>query len=538
VTDAHDVPPGLQNLLMILVGNKWPTGDETALRAEADAWRDAAGAVRARVEQVITVKHLVDQALEGGTRQAFDDNVTGLVGTGPDDESAILPMLASSCDSAADALEELANEIETLRVTIIGCLAVLAAQLVIDTALWLFGGEEAAAVETAVTRVIVQLALRRAITTVVTRVAESILAQVGFTLLAQLIERAQGHRRSLDVSQLRTAAINGAVGGAVGVGAGSVGGLLRSGAGKLIDSGADRLPGAGGIPLAVGKAAANLVWDTGFGAVAGMAEGAAQDAAFGLSGDWVSGAANGSFNGAWARGHTTVNPANKLSLSPADHIEAGLDHYFDHTGQPQPPSTPDNPSDDEQGHAPFLETPPPEDWSAWSEGVLNAVDEPWQTEEAGPPAADASRAGPMGGAIEAALGKPAPDIRPSIGSPPPKPPSPPDASGNFKPPVQHARPPASSAKPLTDPAAAHHQTPSTGHTNRPPPMPQLSRPPEPTTPGLNRNSLHTERPQPPATPTTATATGAITPVADRAGVLQWTADREKNVGKPIAAQSD
>ncbi|WP_101951187.1 hypothetical protein [Mycobacterium sp. 3519A] len=376
--DAHHVPPELQNLLMILVGNKWPTGDETALRAEADAWRAAAAAVGARVEQVLTVKRLVDQGLEGGTRQAFDGYVTGLVGTGPDDQSAILPMLASCCDSAADSLDELANQIETLRVTIIGCLAVLATQLAIDAALWLFGGEELAAVEVAATRAVLLLALRRAIITAVTRVAESVLAQVGFTLLAQLIELAQGHRRSLDGSQLRTAAINGAVGGAVGVGAGFIGGMLRSGAGKVVGSGA-RLPGSGRLPPAVGKAAANLAWDAGYGAVAGMAEGAAQDAAFGLSGDWVSGAANGGFNGAWGRGHKALNPGNKLSISPADHIEAKLHHHLDHTEPPPRPVTPDS-SDDGDG-PPVLQTPPPEDWNAWSEGLLNTVDERWQQTE-------------------------------------------------------------------------------------------------------------------------------------------------------------
>jgi hypothetical protein len=290
-------------------------------------------------------------------------------------------MLATCCDSAADSLAELANQIETLRVVIIGSLAVLAAQLAIDAALWLFGGAEAAVVEIAAARVAVLLALRRAITTVVTRVAESTLAQVGFTLLAQLIELAQGHRRSLDGSQLRTAAINGAVGGAVGVGAGFAGGMLRSGAGILVRSGADRLPRGGGVPLAVAKSAANLFWDTGYGAVAGMAEGAAQDAVFGLSGDWVFGAANGSFNGAWGRGHATINPGNNLSISPADHVEAGLNHYLERTRRPPRPATPDDSIGDGEEGPPILEAPPQEDWNAWSEEVLKVVDERWQQTE-------------------------------------------------------------------------------------------------------------------------------------------------------------
>ena len=192
VIDAHHMPPELQNLLMILVGNKWPTGDETALRAEAVAWREAAVAIRSCVEQVVTVKRLVDQGLEGRTRQAFDDYVSVLTGTTSNDESAILPALGRCCDSAADSLEELANEIETLRVTIIGCLTVLLVQLMIDAALFLFGGAEKAAVDIAAARVSLLVVLRRASVTVVARVAESLLAQVGFTLLAQIIEQSQG----------------------------------------------------------------------------------------------------------------------------------------------------------------------------------------------------------------------------------------------------------------------------------------------------------------------------------------------------------
>ncbi|RKE10580.1 hypothetical protein C8E86_5493 [Catellatospora citrea] len=348
---------------MILVGNKWPTGDETALRAEAAVWREAAQTVRSCSEQVVLVKRLVDGGSEGGTRRAFDDYVTGLVGAGPQDESAILPVLAACCDSAADSLEELANEIETLRVTIIGCLVVLWVQLMIDVAMWLFGGAAKAAADIAVTRTLLLQVLRRAISIAVTRVAESILAQVGFTLLAQLIQLAEGHRRSLDGTQLRTAAINGAVGGAVGVGAGFLGGVLRSGAGKLantgfgkiLTSGASQLPGNRRILPAAGRTTANLAWGAGYGALAGMAEGAAQDAVFGLSGDWISGAANGAFNGAWGVRHSAMNPGNKLSISPADHLEASLDRYLDRPARPLPPAALD--SAEREGDASWSSTP-------------------------------------------------------------------------------------------------------------------------------------------------------------------------------------
>ncbi|MFD0584975.1 hypothetical protein [Dactylosporangium darangshiense] len=59
VTDAHHVPRQLQTLLMILVGNKWPIGDEGALRAEAAAWRQAAEATRSRSAQLLTAQRMI-----------------------------------------------------------------------------------------------------------------------------------------------------------------------------------------------------------------------------------------------------------------------------------------------------------------------------------------------------------------------------------------------------------------------------------------------------------------------------------------------
>lgn len=357
--DAHHVPAELQNLLMILVGDKWPTGNETALRAEAGAWRETAASIRTCRDQLITTQCLVGQGLQGATRAAFDDYMTGLVGSGPDDMSAVLPTLTLCCDSAADALEELANEIETLRITIIATLAVLWIQLMIDAAMLALGGAAVATAQMAATRSFLLLVLQRSIITVVTRISESVLTQIGFTLLAQLIELAEGHRRSFNPSQLRTAAVNGAIGGAVGVGAGFTGGALRAGAGRLtsphLTTGARQLAGNRRVLPGAAKATSGLIWTGGYAAVAGMAEGAAQDAALGLSGDWVSGAANGAFNGAWGTRHTAMNPANQRSISPADHLEARLNRYL----RPPTPQTPaPEPQNDTPTRHPATSAPP------------------------------------------------------------------------------------------------------------------------------------------------------------------------------------
>ncbi|MFB7504702.1 hypothetical protein [Streptomyces broussonetiae] len=182
--------------------------------------------------------------------------------------------------------------------------------------MFFFGGLQAAAAEIAAARVLCLSFLRKAVARALTRVAESVVAQEGFALLAQVIELAQHHRRSLDGSQLKVAAVNGAVGCAVGFGAGLLGGALGHGPAKGV-----RAARFG----ALGPGAADLVWQGGYSALAGMAEGAAQDAAFGLSGDYVAGAANGSFNGVWGSRRTAMNPRNLGSISPADHLEGKLD---------------------------------------------------------------------------------------------------------------------------------------------------------------------------------------------------------------------
>ncbi|MFI5635619.1 hypothetical protein ACIA8E_41130 [Streptomyces sp. NPDC051664] len=284
------------------------------------------------------VRARVDAGLQGQTRQAIDGFLDKLAGSG---DGAALPLTVRCCEDAADALDALANEIETLRIEIIGALAVLAVQLMVDmTVLVWCGGLAAAAAEITAARVLCLAFLRRAVIHALTRVTESVVAQVGFALLAQVIELGQHHRNSVDGEQLKVAAVNGAVGGAVGFGAGLGGGVLAHGVNR-----GTRLAGLG----AVGRGAAGLVSQGGFSALTGMAEGAAQDAVFGLSGDWVSGAANGSFNGAWGARHTGMNPKNIGSISPADHLENMADRL---------PVIPDTKGGDDSGRPPSPDMPP------------------------------------------------------------------------------------------------------------------------------------------------------------------------------------
>ncbi|MGW7574829.1 WXG100-like domain-containing protein, partial [Streptomyces sp. NPDC054765] len=317
----------MQNLLLITTGNRWPTGDETALRAEAAAWRETAHSLRPIVERVETVRSLAAKALSGAGEDAADAFLARLVGgRGVGESDAVLPVLIEAAESAAEALEEEALQIETLRIEIIGALAVLFLQLIIDSALWMFGGAAKAAGDIVATRVLCLAFVRQAVTHMLTRLAESVVAMVGMALLAQIIELGEGHRRSLDGNELGVAAVNGAVGAPVGFGMGLVGGAAMAGFKNLA-----KKPFFSKLPnkaQSLAKCGTVVSFHAGFGALTGMAEAAAQDSVYGLSGDWVAGAANGSYNAVWGARHTAQNPAGRFALSPAEHLEELIDHHL------------------------------------------------------------------------------------------------------------------------------------------------------------------------------------------------------------------
>lgn len=142
----------------------------------------------------------------------------------------MLPVLVAAAESTAEALEEEALQIELLCIEIIGALVVLFLQLIIDSALWMFGGAAKAAEDIVATRVLCLVFVRQAVAHMLTRLAESVVAMVGMALLAQ-IQLGEGHRKSLDGHELGVAAVNGAVGAPVGFGMGLMGGAAACGAG-------------------------------------------------------------------------------------------------------------------------------------------------------------------------------------------------------------------------------------------------------------------------------------------------------------------
>lgn len=217
---AVELPEPLQWVLMLLAGTRWPEADEDALREMADRWRKTAKSVE---DAGHAADNAVKQALDGQQGAAAESLTTFwaqyTVGKGTADQPGYFPGLVDSCNSMGDMLEEMANSAETAKIQIIASLAILAFD--IATA-------EAEAPETlgvslaqipiaiAAGRAAVQALLKAFLKEVVTMAAKQAAQMAAINLMAQGIEVAQGHRKSIDFKEVGQAAEGGAVAGAAG----------------------------------------------------------------------------------------------------------------------------------------------------------------------------------------------------------------------------------------------------------------------------------------------------------------------------------
>lgn len=388
----HEVPEGVERLLEILVGNDWPEGNEGDLRSMAGAWRGLAtalsGSVGGAVEAAV---QSADSGLGGPSREAFDTFLASV--TGP---SGYITGLAETAQALAQACDDMALEIETLRTLIIESLILLALQIAADLAAAAFTmGASTLAIEPQMiaTRTVIIGFIRSAMIRLTSHLVESVANQVVMTFIAQLIERAQHRRSGFDVGQIALAAKNGAIGGAVGFGMGNLGGLAKSGLGKL---GAHiPLPDAVGhvaaaIPKpvrAVAIGAGNTVVTAAWGAASGTAEAAAQDAAAGSFGDEISGSENGAFSGAFSRFHGAANPGDRFPVT----IGGPLNKAVNSLAAPKdggagrgtgtgPPRTPGAGIE-----LPELNLPAPDDWGTWPDDFPAPTDHTPPTTPLQPP---------------------------------------------------------------------------------------------------------------------------------------------------------
>jgi hypothetical protein len=128
------VPAQVQTLLQVLVGNDWPEGNPDDLRRMATAWRTTATDLGTLDSSARTAFGYVDKGITGETQVAFHAFADQLT----QDGNGYLPTLAAICGALGDALDNMALQVETLRIEIIGMLVALAVEIAIDVALSFF----------------------------------------------------------------------------------------------------------------------------------------------------------------------------------------------------------------------------------------------------------------------------------------------------------------------------------------------------------------------------------------------------------------
>jgi hypothetical protein len=303
------IPPSIETLLLVVVGNNWPDGDTGQLRSDATAWRQASQTLSSIGDSANMAANMAEQGMTGPAGEAFTNYWKNFTGG----DQGFFQVLAQVCDELADSLDEAADQIETVRIDIIISVSILAAELAWDAAMafWTGGASMAAAAEEiAATRLTVLRYLSRAAVELVEHEVKQTLQQFLIDLIAQAIEKREHPGKQINWQEAGDAAINGAVGGAVGDGAG----LLFKGVGKglskldqnlfggKVTSGLDNLADK---PWYV-RLPTQMVGDIAVNEPTNTAEAAAQDAALDdgqvSHGDPIAGAQNAIGNGAFGRG--------------------------------------------------------------------------------------------------------------------------------------------------------------------------------------------------------------------------------------------
>ncbi|WP_377273849.1 hypothetical protein [Peterkaempfera sp. SMS 1(5)a] len=170
-----------------------------------------------------------------------------------DSAPGYFPGGVQGCEGMAEMLESMANSIETAKIQIIAQIAILAVEIATAEAEapFTFGASLAQIpIEIGITRTVVQQLLKQLLKEALKHAVKQAAIMGGINLLAQTIEIAEGHRKSLDFKELGQAVEGGAVAGAVGAGLGRGVGALgnKVGLGRAMNT----LPGKVATGAAVG----------------------------------------------------------------------------------------------------------------------------------------------------------------------------------------------------------------------------------------------------------------------------------------------
>ncbi|KDN82110.1 hypothetical protein [Kitasatospora cheerisanensis] len=215
---AVELPEPLQWVLLLLAGCRWPEADEDQLRdmadhcrRTADGLKDAAQAGDATIKRALEGQQGVAAEALGKYWEKYS------VGKGTQEEPGYLPGAINALNGMGDMLEQMANSAETAKIQIIAQLGILAFELATAEAEAPFtAGASMLEVPAfiAASRATVMATLKTLLKEMLVMAAKQAAQMGAINLLAQGIELAEGHRKSIDMKEVGQNALGGAVGGA------------------------------------------------------------------------------------------------------------------------------------------------------------------------------------------------------------------------------------------------------------------------------------------------------------------------------------
>ncbi|MFJ1791306.1 toxin glutamine deamidase domain-containing protein [Kitasatospora griseola] len=264
---AVELPEPLQWVLLLLAGCRWPEADEDQLRDMADHCRKAAETLKDAGQGVDAAIKRAVEGQQGNAAEALTKYwATYTVGKGTDDDPGRLTATIKALDGMGDMLEQMANSAETAKIQIVAQLGILAFELATAEAeAPITAGASMVQVPgfIAAARAFVQTTLKTLLKDMVKMAAKQAAQMAAINLMAQGIELAEGHRKSIDWKEVGDNAKGGAIGGAAGhlIGAGLGGAAGKLGLGNLANSAGGKM--AIGAATGVGADAATQYITTG-----------------------------------------------------------------------------------------------------------------------------------------------------------------------------------------------------------------------------------------------------------------------------------
>ncbi|MGK4578997.1 toxin glutamine deamidase domain-containing protein [Kitasatospora sp. HPMI-4] len=297
---AVELPEPLQWVLLLLAGTRWPEADEGQLRDMADHCRKTA-------TNLLDATHAADAAVKNALEGQQGVAAEGLakywaeysVGKGTETEPGYLPGVINALNGMGDMLEAMANSAETAKIQIIAQLGILAFEIATAEAeaVPTFGASMAEIpVFITISRETVQQVLKKLLMEALQHAVKQAVQMAAINLIAQTIELAEGHRKSIDMKEVGQNALGGAV-------AGATGNLLGKGIGKA----GEKAGLEGAMGSTVGKVATGAAVGVGTDAITQLVTTGKVDSSSLLGSGLSGGAGVGVHAGASAlKGHSEV----------------------------------------------------------------------------------------------------------------------------------------------------------------------------------------------------------------------------------------